>query len=136
VFTQAASWFLIALLTFSVGAKEIALQFCLCEHTFFLDDAPCLKTQLKSCCNQCGEEDAPEIPLDDCAVQLDFEIPDYVWSDDGQALTSPAVPLLCESFHSKDLFLPERTQQVVNFPTRGPPPPGLPLFKRHSVFRL
>ncbi|MGJ8723550.1 MAG: hypothetical protein ACSHYB_03245 [Roseibacillus sp.] len=119
MFRRLSSLVLITFLTILVGAKDLALGFCLCEDALFLGKDPCSKTAPAcSSCDHCCEE--KEEPCDDCVVPLQLEVEDYLWSNDSYHFHTPVVAETEASFTAASL---KSFPALQSHPTPIEPPP-------------
>ncbi|WP_411844692.1 hypothetical protein AAFN60_11740 [Roseibacillus persicicus] len=131
MFRKLSSLTLVLFMTFLVGAKDLALGFCLCHESLFLGKNPCSQSSPSDCCEH--DEDAGEQkPCDDCIVPLQLEIDDYVWSSDSFDFQIPA-PIAGKEL--APLVLPAGSSRLafrLSFPLEPPPPQGKDILIRHS----
>ena len=120
-----------------VAMKHVALGFCLCQEQIVTNPDTCCQPAeaIQTCCGSEAEEPTPA-PCDDCIIDLEIEVSDFLWSSDefspAKEIGTPvAVP-------TGDLAsIPGRVAVFTTAaPVRGSPPGLPPLYLRQSVLRL
>jgi hypothetical protein len=121
-----------------IGLQAPVLGFCQHSQSFFFStsecEAPEAEEHLVDChdCHHEHEQDALD-PCDDCHRFLSLNVDDFTWASSESApdLRFPTAPVSA----TPASLLQEKKVTLLSFSSRAPPP-GVPLFRLHSVWRL
>ena len=127
MFRRLSSLVLITFLTVLVGAKDLALGFCLCDQSLFLGKDPCAEnaTECATCQDCCAEEE----PCDDCVVPVQLEVEDYLWTSDSYQFQAPVAAVTEGVFTAAS---PQCFPARLSEPAPIEPPPPL---RRHLLIQ-
>ncbi|WP_377174468.1 hypothetical protein [Roseibacillus ishigakijimensis] len=130
---------MLSLLTVLVGAKELALSYCLCQGALVVGGSSCEKVSpapdsLSPCC---AKDSPAKEPCDDCLVPVELEVADYWWSSDSvDCLPPTAVATTEAAFGGLAVPLAPALGQIYAAPLEPPPLAGKSVLLRHCRLRL
>jgi len=132
----------LACLLFAVIAmKQVALGFCLCDASYFVDSCECHEATPADVCQAgcCGDhhEDSEEAPApcDDCETSISLDTGDFLWAPLDDLSPNIEVSDLPAPLTSFKAVLGHSLQSTVS-PRGSPPPDSCALFLRYQSLRL
>lgn len=122
------------------ATSRASINYCLCQETILVDDCGCDATpEISPCKHSGGKSEAKQ--EDNCLVDVSIDIEDYITSSQSDVLLKQLCSVPYFPITSGDLFFrsPIRSSTLHDVGSIHLPitmPPQVPLFVRHSVFRI